>query len=114
MNKYTAFVELSRERFTSFEEAIEHLSNNEAGTEGLEPLAVSLVGNLDSEGLSVEPVHGELIEREDTQAYIFTVEHEINGHTFEIKYAVEYRSPDLETSTEQEVYKPLEDAEIDT
>src|SRR5690606_37097826 len=60
------------------------------GSEGREPVSVSLVTTPGDHGVTVEPVDGVPADPGESQVYRVTVAHEVFGKKFTIEYIVEF------------------------
>lgn len=85
---YSAYTQIFEE-FPTFEAAVECLENH-PGSEGREPVSVSLVTTPGDHGVTVEPIDGVLAEPGESQVYRVTVAHEVFGKKFTIEYIVEF------------------------
>lgn len=97
---YSAFSEV-RERFESFEDAVEGLSG-EPGVGVRVPTAVSVLTDRDSGGAHGELVSGGLsADDSEVQAFVVPVSHEVLGRSFVINYIVEFG---VEVESEEDAY----------
>lgn len=85
---YSAYTQIPDE-FSTFEEAVEYLKTH-PGSEGREPVAVSLLTGSGSQGAVAEEVDGVPAEPGESQVYRVTVTHEVFGKKFTIGYIVEF------------------------
>ena len=85
---YGAYVHIP-EGFPTFEEAMRCLEQY-PGTEGMEPVFVSLLTETTPAGARAEPVDGEPVEESDNQVFLVTVSHQVMGKKFNIEYMVEF------------------------
>ena len=85
---YGAYVHIPEE-FPTFEEAMRYLEQS-PGTEGMEPVFVSLLTETTPAGARAEPVDGESVEESDNQVFLVTVSHQVMGKKFNIEYMVEF------------------------
>lgn len=85
---YSAYTQIFEE-FLTFEAAVEYLKSH-PGSEGREPVAVSLLTESNSQGAVAEEVDGVPTEPGESQVYRVTVAHEVFGKKFTIEYIVEF------------------------
>ncbi len=97
---YGAYVHIPEE-FPTFEEAMRYLKQY-PGTEGMEPVFVSLLTETTPEGARVEPVDGEPVEESDNQVFLVTVSHQVVGKKFNIEYMVEFANIPEEEEIDKE------------
>ena len=97
---YGAYVHIPEE-FPTFEEAMRYLEQR-PGTEGTEPVFVSLLTETTPAGAKVKPVDGESVEESDNQVFLVTVSHQVMGKKFNIEYMVEFANIPEEEEIDKE------------
>ena len=97
---YGAYTHIPEE-FPTFEEAMRHLERY-PGTEGMEPVFVSLLTETTPAGARVEPVDGESVEESDNQVFLVTLSHQVMGKKFNIEYMVEFANIPEEEEIDKE------------
>ena len=97
---YGAYVHIPEE-FPTFEEAMRYLEQY-PGTEGMEPVFVSLLTETTPAGARAEPVDGESVEESDNQVFLVTVSHQVMGKKFNIEYMVEFANIPEEEEIDKE------------
>lgn len=97
---YGAYVHIPEE-FPTFEEAMRYLEQS-PGTEGMEPVFVSLLTETTPAGAKVKPVDGESVEESDNQVFLVTVSHQVMGKKFNIEYMVEFANIPEEEEIDKE------------